>query len=220
MLSADNMYVTGFTGSKVLVSNTSKQIVETTTTTTEVNYLVGVSANVQTQINALQQQSLSGFGAGTLNRITKFITTSSIGNSNISDDGSTVFVYSTLSATGNVTAPNFVGNLDGRINTQFGNETIIANGFNSAPGDLLINYRGASAQIKTYKFLNGFGEIYSGVMASGFKTPTGTNAQFLMADGSISLGNNLAGYYLPLSGGTLTRNLKISAYSVGWSEGL
>ncbi|WP_374504899.1 hypothetical protein [Flavobacterium sp.] len=49
------------------------------------------------------------------------------------------------------------------------------------------------------------------VTASGFKTPTGTSSQYLMADGSVS--NSTLSNYLPLTGGNLTGVLAIGTTS-------
>lgn len=65
---------------------------------TEFNYLDGISANIQTQLNQLGQLAISGTGAGSANYITKFVTSSSMGNSTIIDDGSTVRFTTPISA--------------------------------------------------------------------------------------------------------------------------
>lgn len=65
----------------------------------EFNYLDGISANIQSQLNQLGQLAVSGTGAGTTNYITKFVTSSSMGNSTIIDDGSTVRFTTPISAT-------------------------------------------------------------------------------------------------------------------------
>jgi hypothetical protein len=50
--------------------------------------------------------------------------------------------------------------------------------------------------------------LYTG---SGFKTPTGTSSQYLMADGSVS--NSTLSNYLPISGGNMTGQLSIGTNS-------
>jgi hypothetical protein len=59
---------------------------------TEFSYLATVSANIQTQLNQLAQVAVSGSGAGTPNRITKFITADSMGDSTITDNGTNVVI--------------------------------------------------------------------------------------------------------------------------------
>jgi len=49
------------------------------------------------------------------------------------------------------------------------------------------------------------------VLAFGFKTPTGTSTQYLMADGSVS--SSTLSNYLPLSGGNMTGQLSIGTNS-------
>lgn len=78
------------TASRVVVSDTSKNLVSSNITTTELGHLAGTSANIQTQINQLATASISGVGAGTINRVSKFTTGTGIGDSNINDDGSTI----------------------------------------------------------------------------------------------------------------------------------
>ena len=65
---------------------------------TEFSYLNGVSANIQTQLNQLAVAAVSGSGAGTTNYITKFVTSSSMGNSTIIDTGSLVSFTTQVSA--------------------------------------------------------------------------------------------------------------------------
>jgi len=296
------------------------------------NYLQSVSANIQdqinttnfnlrtsstslqNQINTLAQQSISGMGAGTINRVGKFVTSGSLGDSSINDDGSLVKIYNPLSASGNISAnsfvkiggtssqflkadgsvdtnvyitsssltpytlttttsaisgslqnqlnnlsanyttrtevsavsgnlqnqinnnnnklsaylplsggtltgilkgtsvsasgnvsgANFVGNLNGFKNVDFGNECIIANGYSNSVGNLYINYRGATSAIKQYNFCNGLSTgAYSGILASAFVKNGGTSAQYLKADGSVSNGDELKTKYLHLSGGNV-----------------
>jgi hypothetical protein len=48
-----NVIVSAYSGNKALVSNGSKVITESSVTTTELSYLAGTSANIQTQINSI-----------------------------------------------------------------------------------------------------------------------------------------------------------------------
>lgn len=50
--------------------------------------------------------------------------------------------------------------------------------------------------------------LYTG---SGFKTPTGTSSQYLMADGSVS--SSTSSNYLPISGGNITGQLSLGSTS-------
>lgn len=107
-LSGTAFYDTNFIGSKVLISDTDKEIIESSITNTELSYLTNVSANIQTQINQLSQLAISGAGAGTTNRITKFITSSSMGDSSITDNGSLVTFSTPVSSNSTINATNLV----------------------------------------------------------------------------------------------------------------
>lgn len=54
----NNIYSNSFGGdSKALISNTSKQIIESSVTATELGYLSGTTSNIQTQLNSINSQT-------------------------------------------------------------------------------------------------------------------------------------------------------------------
>ena len=108
-VSATAFVDTNFVGNRALISDSSKTLIESSVTNTELSYLTSVSANIQTQLNQLAQATVSGNGAGTPNRITKFITSSSMGDSSITDTGSLVTFTTPVSSNNTITAPNFTG---------------------------------------------------------------------------------------------------------------
>ena len=107
-LSANSINVNTFTNNKVLVSE-NNDIVESTISNIELSHLSNLSGNIQSQLDSLSHQSLSGTGAGTVNRIAKFITSSSVSDSSITDNGSLVTFSTPVSSTNNSTAPTFTG---------------------------------------------------------------------------------------------------------------
>jgi hypothetical protein len=107
-LSANSINVNTFTNNKVLVSE-NNDIVESTISNIELSHLSNLSGNIQSQLDSLSHQSLSGTGAGTVNRIAKFITSSSVSDSSITDNGSLVTFSTPVSSTNNITAPTFTG---------------------------------------------------------------------------------------------------------------
>jgi len=98
----------------------------------EFSQLEGISANIQSQLNQLGQLAVSGSGAGTSNYITKFITSSSMGNSTIIDDGTTVLFTTPISATsisvGNVsnTEISYLDGVSANIQDQINTNVIAA----------------------------------------------------------------------------------------------
>lgn len=75
------------TASRALISNSSGKVAVSDVTSTELSYLDGVTSNVQTQLNG---KLPTGNVSGTANKVPKFTGTNKIGNSNITDDGSTI----------------------------------------------------------------------------------------------------------------------------------
>jgi len=114
---------TNISGSSLTIGNISN---------TEFSYLNGTSANIQSQLNQLGQLAVSGSGAGTPNYITKFITSSSMGNSTIIDDGTTVLFTTPISATsisvGNVsnTEISYLDSVSANIQDQLNTNVIAA----------------------------------------------------------------------------------------------
>jgi len=108
-ISATAFVDTNFVGNRAIISNPSKSLIESSVTNTELSYLTNVSANIQSQINQLSQLAVSGNGAGTPNRITKFVTSAAMGDSSITDTGSLVTFTTPISSNSTITAPNFTG---------------------------------------------------------------------------------------------------------------
>lgn len=107
-LSATSLNDINFIGNKVLVT-VDKTITESNISNVELSYLSNLSGNIQTQLNQLSQNSLSGTGAGTVGRISKFITSSSVGDSSISDNGSLVIFSTPITINGDISATTFTG---------------------------------------------------------------------------------------------------------------
>ena len=123
-----------------------------------------------------------------------------------------------VSASGNISAVNFVGTLNGSKLVQFGNETSIANNY-AGTGSLWINYRGVTSAITEYLMGSGNSDgQYARVRASGFIKNGGLGSQYLMADGSVSYSDAISDKFLPLSGGTMTGNLIIKEAFIGTSS--
>jgi hypothetical protein len=98
VVSATDYFDTTFFGYRVLVSSPTKQIMESAITTTHLGYLTDVTSNIQAQINTKQNIITNPItGTGTVNRLSKFSSTSGLSNSNISDDGTTISLLSRLS---------------------------------------------------------------------------------------------------------------------------
>ena len=77
-------------------------------------------------------------------------------------------------------------------------------------------YHGGLSQswiFETYvsQLIGGNITVAGSITSSGFKTPTGTSSQYLMADGSVS--SSTLSNYLPLSGGNMTGQLSIGTNS-------
>ena len=109
-----------FTGTVVLPSTTSIG----TVTNTEIGYVDGVTSAIQTQLNAKQNTLTNPVtGTGTNNYIPKFTTTgSTIGNSTLIDNGTTISTSSILSTT-NYAALDAGNNTHRLTNTLSGNQT-------------------------------------------------------------------------------------------------
>jgi len=122
-ISATAFVDTNFVGNRAIISDASKTLIESSVTNTELSYLTNVSANIQTQINQLSQLAVSGNGAGTPNRLTKFVTSSSMGDSSITDTGSLVTFTTPVSSNNTITAPNFTG-LASRATSAFQADTL------------------------------------------------------------------------------------------------
>jgi len=103
-LSANSFTDNNFVGNRVLISN-SKLIDESLISVTELSHLSNISANIQTQLNQLSQNAISG----TVNKISKFITSSSVGDSSITDNGSLVTFSTQVSSNNDITALTFTG---------------------------------------------------------------------------------------------------------------
>jgi hypothetical protein len=77
-------------------------------------------------------------------------------------------------------------------------------------------YRGGLSQswiFETYvsQLIGGNITVAGSITSSGFKTPTSTSSQYLMADGSVS--SSTLSNYLPISGGNMTGQLSIGTNS-------
>ncbi len=132
---------------------------------TEFSYLDGVSGNIQTQLNQLSQLAVSGSGAGTINKLTKFVTSSSMGDSSITDDGSLV-TFGTQ-----ITVP--------RINLPNGTQSLYV-GDDASIGDVNIGHTiGVKSQTDTTLGYVKFGNDSNGL---------GYNGSYLTYTGSMSFG--------------------------------
>lgn len=109
-----------FTGTVVLPSTTSIGTVDNT----EIGFVNGVTSAIQTQLNAKQNTLTNPVtGTGTNNYIPKFTTTgSTIGNSTLIDNGTTISTSSILSTT-NYAALDAGNNTHRLTNTLSGNQT-------------------------------------------------------------------------------------------------
>ena len=67
-ISAVTFYDSTFVGNRVLVSDSAKRLTESGITTTELNYIDGVSANIQNQLSAI-----SAIGAITNNSLSQYL---------------------------------------------------------------------------------------------------------------------------------------------------
>ncbi len=136
-ISAVGFVDTNFIGGRVLLSN-GQAINESSITNTELSYLSNVSANIQTQIDQLHQNSLSGTGAGTVGKIGKFVTSSSVGDSSISDLGSLVTFSTPITINGDISATTFTG-LASRATSALQADTLKTNRTFSISGDVFSN---------------------------------------------------------------------------------
>jgi len=169
-ISATSFYDTSFVGGRVLISDTDKEIIESSILTSELSHLSNVSANIQSQLNQLSQQAVSGNGAGTPNRITKFVTSASMGDSSITDNGSLVTFTTQVSANNNITAPNFTG-LASKATSALNADTLKTARSFSLSGEV------TSTNVPTF---NGSGNIVlSAVIANGINATK-------IADGSVT----------------------------------
>lgn len=168
-ISATAFVDTNFVGNRALISDTTQSLIESSVTNTELSYLTNVSANIQTQLNQLSQATVSGNGAGTPNRLTKFITSSSMGDSSISDTGSLVTFTTPVSSNNTITAPNFTG-LASRATSALQADTLKTSR----------NFSLSGAVTSNVVSFNGSGNVVlSATLATGINA---TN----IADGSIS----------------------------------
>jgi hypothetical protein len=144
-ISAVGFVDTNFVGGRVLTSN-SQTITESTITNTELSYLLNVSGNIQAQINELSQNSLSGTGVGTVGKISKFVTSSSVSDSSISDSGSLVTFSTPITVNGDVSASTFTG-LASRATSALQADTLKTNRTFSLSGDVssnVVSFNGSS----------------------------------------------------------------------------
>lgn len=81
------------TGNRAIVSDASKNIITSATTDTEISYLSGVVSPIQTQLDSKVK------GTGVVGYIPKFTNSTTIGNSQITDNG-TLVSFNNLSTTG------------------------------------------------------------------------------------------------------------------------
>ena len=144
-----------------------------------------------------------------------------IGQQNIAIGQSTL--YSNTEASGNTVIGNSAATsiTTGGSNTIIGHET--AGGLTTGSWNTIIGRNIYTGNISNNIVIsNGQGAIkaqhdgtnwtLSGTTtATGFKTPTGTSSQYLMADGSVS--SSTLSNYLPLSGGNMTGQLSIGTNS-------
>ena len=161
------------------------------------NFLQTVSADVQTQINTLKQMSVSGMGAGTINRVGKFVTSGSLGDSSINDDGSLVKIHNPLSASGNISANSFVKS--GGTSAQF----LKANG--SSDSNVYIT----SSSLTPYTLTTTTSAISANFnskinsISSNYTTRTEVSAVSANLQNQINNDKNSLSAYLPLSGGNV-----------------
>lgn len=192
-LSATTIVDTNFVGNRALISDPSKTLIESNVTNTELSYLTNVSANIQTQLNQLAQATVSGNGAGTPNRITKFVTSASMGDSSITDTGSLVTFTTPVSSNNTITAPNFTG-LASRATSALQADTLKTARSFSLSGAVTSNVVS----------FNGSGNVVlSGTLANGIDATK-------IADGSIS--NTEFQYLNNVSANIQTQLTNLSAY--------
>lgn len=85
---ASTITTSNLTASRALTSNASGKVDVSTVTSTELGYLSGVTSAIQTQLNAKQNTITNPVtGTGTTNYVTKWTSSSVVGNSSIFDNG-------------------------------------------------------------------------------------------------------------------------------------
>ena len=85
---ASTITTSNLTASRALTSNASGKVDVSTVTSTELGYLSGVTSAIQTQLNAKQNTITNPVtGTGTTNYVTKWTSSSAVGNSSIFDNG-------------------------------------------------------------------------------------------------------------------------------------
>jgi hypothetical protein len=93
---ATTITASDLTASRALISNASGKVDVSTVTSTELGYLSGVTSAIQTQLNAKQGTITNPVtGTGTTNYVTKWTSSSAIGNSLIFDNGTNVGIGTT-----------------------------------------------------------------------------------------------------------------------------
>ncbi|MCX8485950.1 MAG: hypothetical protein ORN53_02010, partial [Crocinitomicaceae bacterium] len=161
-------------------------------------------------------------GSGTLNYIPKFTSSSALGNSSVSDDGTGLRignpngqagVYTGLSSYDNTRLMDSGGREYESIKMTFPgdpyNNELSFNWYNSAwrmrtersSGEItdLSFWKTTGAGVTTEKMrIDGSGYV----KATGFKTQSGTSSQFLKADGSVDNSTYLSGTVSVANGGT------------------
>jgi hypothetical protein len=86
---ATTITTSDLTASRALTSNASGKVDVSTVTSTELGYLSGVTSAIQTQLNAKQNTITNPVtGTGTTNYVTKWTSTSAVGNTNLINDAS------------------------------------------------------------------------------------------------------------------------------------
>ena len=119
---------------------------------TELSYVKGVTSSIQTQLNAKQNTLTNPVtGTGTTNYLPKFTGTSTIGNSNLQDDGTNILTSLAYKSTAN---SNTFGNasLSGRsliLQAGSSNQAIMFK--NAAGGDATLYITGTSTSVN-YQF--------------------------------------------------------------------
>lgn len=152
-------------------------------------------------------------GTGTINTIPKFTASGTLGNSLITSDSATVLITSTTDA-----VPLTVKSTLGATSTIGFQGTTSTNGFNTRLGATADDMVFFTSNTERARITSG-GNILIGTstddgvnklqvngysIATGYKVPSGTSAQYLMADGSVSSGG---------SGGVGTTNLSYTSSS-------
>jgi hypothetical protein len=220
-----NVYITGGTSGQVVSTDGAGNLSFVTIDTYQIqngnsNVVVAANSNVTVAANGINVLTVSGFGGNAANNITN--------------------IAGQLGVSGNVTAPNFIGNISGNIQAPGSNTQVLFNdanitnavanfsydkAFNSGGGKLNVGNT-VGGEIITDNVYASYGnignlDVVTDITAGGNISTTGAGGDIAMSGGNITGVNNIsansANYTANVTANNLTVNLELSGNTANFS---